>query len=539
MIARWTAALVLALFFPAAAPMTVWVVGPLERVHPKDAPGTLTEANIKAARNEDEAFQVIVRAGEGGLKGVTAEVSDLQGEGRLLSKKHVALFREHYLELKRPSPKSKEGPGIYPDALIPFPEPGAKAPAKPPRFSAAPFAVAPGSNQPLWVEVHVPKDAAPGDYKGSLTIRAEGEKPVEVPLTLTVWDFALPEVPTLRTNFGGLGRRLLLGHPGFKPDTLPYRELERRYAASMAAHRICPPIPPYLRPKVGPDGTIDPKDSHAGLKEWIETYHVTGIPLNLIGADPAGKDKDKNVRFLKSSWAYLKEQGWEKFAYVYVVDEPNTPVQYEEVRKRAAMIHGAEPGLKVLCTEQPAPQDPAWGTLVGSVDLWVPLWALYDEASVAARLKAGEEAWSYTALCQGKLGADTPFWQLDFPLLNYRIPAWESKRCGLTGLLYWTVLFWPEGDPWTNPLTYKQAFNDEGVLYYPGFPAGVDGPVASMRLKALRDGLEDYEYLVLAGEAGTAKAAELAKSWTSWETDPSKLAAAREALAAVILGKKK
>jgi hypothetical protein len=62
--------------------------------------------------------------------------------------------------------------------------------------------------------------------------------------------------------------------------------------------------------------------------------------------------------------------------------------------------------------------------------------------------------------------------------------------------------------------------------------------VASLRLKALRDGLEDYEYLVLAGEAGTAKAAELAKSWTSWETDPAKLAAAREELAKIIVGKK-
>ena len=538
MITRWTATLALALLFPAAAPMTVWIVDPLTRVRPKDAPGAASEAKIKAARNEDEAFQIVIRAGEGGLKGVTVDVSDLKGEGKLIEKKSIALFREHYVEVKTPSPKSKEGAGIYPDALIPFPEPGAKAPAKPPRVSAAPFAVGAGLNQPLWVEVHVPKDAAPGDYKGTITISAEGEKAVEVPVTLTVWDFVLPEVPTLKTNFGGLGKRLILGHPGFKPDTQPYRDLERRYAASMAAHRLCPPIPPYLRPKVGPDGTIDAKESHAGLKEWIETYHVTGFPLSLIGADPAGKDKDKNVKFLQSTWAYLKEHGWEKMAYVVAVDEPNTQVQYDDVRKRAKMIHEAQPGLKVLCTEQPLPQDPAWGTLVGSVDVWVPLWALYDEASIAERLKAGEEAWSYTALCQGKKDADTPFWQLDFPLLNYRIPAWESRRCGLTGLLYWTVLFWPEGDPWANPLNYKQTFNSEGLLFYPGVAAGVDGPVASMRLKALRDGLEDYEYLVLAGEAGKAKAAELAKSWTSWETDPAKLAAAREALASIIVGKK-
>src|SRR5689334_12670245 len=207
MISPRLATLALALLFPAAAPMTVWVADPLTRVRPKDAPGTATEAKIKAARNEAEAFQVVVRAGEGGLKGVTVAVSDLQAEGRVLDRKHIALFREHYVEVKTPSPKSKEGAGVYPDALVPLPDPAAKAPAKPARIVAAPFVVPAGLNQPIWVEVRVPKDAAPGDYQGKVTISAEGEKPVEVPVTLTVWDFVLPDVPTLKTNFGGLGKR--------------------------------------------------------------------------------------------------------------------------------------------------------------------------------------------------------------------------------------------------------------------------------------------------------------------------------------------
>jgi hypothetical protein len=530
--------LVLALLAPPAAPLQVYVVGPLTRVRPKDAPGTATEAVVKAARNEGEGFQIVVHAGEGGLKNVMVEVSDLKGDGRVLDKKHIGLFREHFVAVKQPSPQSKEGAGIYPDALIPIPEPDAKPPAKPARIGSAPFPVPANISQPVWVDIQVPKDAAPGEYKGTVTVRAEGEKPVEVPVTLTVWDFVLPDAPTLRTNFGGLGKRLLTGHAGFKPDTPPYRELERSYAKAMAAHRLCPPIPPYLKPRVGPDGSIDAKETHAGLKEWIETFHVTGLPLTLIGADPAGKDRDRNVKFLQTSWAYYKEHGWEKLVYVYVIDEPNSKENYEEVRKRAKMVHEAQPGLKVLCTEQPAPQDASWGTLVGSVDLWVPLWNLFDEKSVAERQKAGEEVWSYTTFVQGKKGEETPYWELDFPLLNYRIPGWTSRRYGLTGLLYWTLVYWPETDPWLNPLSYKQQFNGEGILLYPGTDIGVDGPAASMRLKALRDGLEDYEYLVLAAEAGTAKAAELAKSWTSWEQDPAKLMAAREDLAKIILSKK-
>jgi hypothetical protein len=545
MAARILFVLLGAMLVRPAAPFTVFVVDPLVRVRPKDPVRPEKEARLKAARNEVESFQIVVRSGEKDLKEVTAEASDLKGEGdRIIPRRNVAIFREQYVEAKTPSPRSKEGAGIYPDALVPLALP---APAsRPPRYLGAPFTLPPEVNQPLWIDVTVPKDTAPGEYSGVVTISVKDQRPATVPVTLTVWDFTLPETPSLRTNFGGLGRRLLTGHAGFKPDTAPYRALERRYAEAMAAHRLCPPVPVYLRPKIGPDGTIDSKETHAGLKEWIETFHLTSLPIILIGDDddPVGKHKAANVKFLQSTLAYLKQNGWDKLAYVALSGEPNDQKRYDEVRRQAAMIHEAAPGLKVFCTEQPAPQDAAWGTLVGSVDLWVPLWRFFDEKSVAERQKAGDEVWSYTAMCQGKPGEDTPYWQLDFPLLNYRIPAWTSRRYGLTGLHYWTVVYWAEVDPWTNPTTYTnksngEKYNGEGSLFYPGGDAGIDGPVSSLRLKALRDGLEDYEYLVLAGEAGTAKAAAIAQSWTKWETDPAKLAEARDDLARIILEKKK
>jgi hypothetical protein len=538
MTARLLAALFAVMLVRPAPPFTVFVVDPLVRVRPKDPVRPAREARLKAARNEVESFQIVVRAGESALKDVTAEASDLKGEGdRVIPKRNVAIFREHWIEVKTPSPRSKEGTGIYPDALVPLSL--ASPPPKPPRIVGSPFSLPPEINQPLWIDVSVPKDAAAGEYSGVVTISVAGQRPATVPVTLIVWDFTLPETPSLRTNFGGLGRRLLTGHSGFKPDTVPYRALERRYAEAMAAHRLCPPVPPYLRPKVGPDGTIDAKETHGGLKEWIETFHLTSLPIALLGDDPAGKDRAINVKFLQSTLAYLKQHGWEKPAYVALLDEPNEQKAYDEVRRRAALVHEAAPGLKVFCTEQPTPQDAAWGTLVGSVDIWAPLWPLFEEKSVAERQKAGEEVWSYTAMCQGRPGEDTPYWQIDFPLLNYRIPAWTSRRYGLTGLHYWTMVYWPEVDPWANPLNYKKQFNGDGSLFYPGGDAGIDGPVSSMRLKALRDGLEDYEYLVLAGQAGAEKAAAIAASWTKWETDPAKVAEARDDLARLILERKK
>jgi hypothetical protein len=64
--------------------------------------------------------------------------------------------------------------------------------------------------------------------------------------------------------------------------------------------------------------------------------------------------------------------------------------------------------------------------------------------------------------------------------------------------------------------------------------------VVTIRLKNLREGLEDYEYLALlaarAGrEAADAAAAAVAPSWFDWERDPAKLLAAREAIAERIL----
>jgi len=66
--------------------------------------------------------------------------------------------------------------------------------------------------------------------------------------------------------------------------------------------------------------------------------------------------------------------------------------------------------------------------------------------------------------------------------------------------------------------------------------AGFAGPVASIRLKQLREGLEDYEYLKLLADAGDKDFANqtmlrLARTWTDWDTNPAHLQTARDELA--------
>jgi hypothetical protein len=153
----------------------------------------------------------------------------------------------------------------------------------------------------------------------------------------------------------------------------------------------------------------------------------------------------------------------------------------------------------------------------------------------------GEEIWSYTALCQG--GDNTPFWELDFPLLNYRIPMWINWRFGVTGLLYWSTTNWRHTrDVWTDPLTYGDRYNMEGSLLYPGIDAGVQGFISSIRLKEVREGLEDYEYLRILAQRRSRVAAErvvrkIARTWHNWDTDTTHLMEAREEIARSILAK--
>lgn len=529
------------------AGMQVYAVDALQRIRPTDAPGTSGSVHIQAARNEYEPFQVIVHAGSLGLKSVKVEVSDLGNKDATIARRHITLYREHYLNVTKPSYKTKEGTGWYPDALIPFVNPLDRQPLPTARFVAAPFDVPANSSQPIWVDVFVPRGTRPGDYTGEVTVTAPDQVTLKLSVRLTVWNFTLPDTPSMRSNFGGFGERMARAHH-LPPDSTQRHELEGRYAEAMAAHRICPPVPWYLLPKVQADGSIDSVGTHAALKEWIEHLHVTGIPINLQGNDPLGKDRARSVKYLQTMYAYLKANGWEKMAYIYVLDEPNDAKAYDEVRQRAALIHQAQPGIKVLCTEQPTPQEVAWGSLVGSVDIWVPLWTLFEEPAAAERLAAGEELWSYTALCQGAKSKDTPYWELDFPLLDYRIPAWTSFRYGITGLLYWTTVYWEKaGDPWTNPVTYSAGsapFNGEGSLFYPGADAGFAGPVTSMRLKQIREGMEDYEYLMLLVRHGQRTYAEeaakrLAQSWTRWNQDPKALYQVREELARKIEEKEK
>jgi glycosyl hydrolase family 123 len=59
------------------------------------------------------------------------------------------------------------------------------------------------STRPLWLQVRVPADAAPGEYRGVVTVQAKGlAEPVKASLVVRVADWALPDPLKFRTHVG-------------------------------------------------------------------------------------------------------------------------------------------------------------------------------------------------------------------------------------------------------------------------------------------------------------------------------------------------
>ena len=534
-----------------AATIECALAPPTVRLRAEVAPHGDGVARISGARNEVESFQLAITARGGALDKVNAAVAPGEAAAWL------TLYRVVDIPVRHSAPRATEPPGMIPDALVPLINPyigNAIAEAqwddegvRGAMFGGAPFTIWENQREVVWVDVTIPVDASAGVHTATLIITADGAETRHVPVEITVWDFALPMGPTHENHFGGVsGVAPYLGMDAESPE---FQVIEERYCAMLADHRINPPIPHYLLPKAGDDGAITIDDAtDDALSAFVEKYHVTNVdvPRAPFG-DILGENRAKALAFYRSWYDYVTKKGWAARSYLYMLDEPNTPEQYDEVRALGALVHEAAPELRCLVVEQTYTHDPAWGTLDEAIDIWCPLFGFVDEASVARVKAEGDDVWSYTALVQPAppyhpeyetvKGENPPYWELDFPVTAYRVAPWLNRRYGITGLLYWSVVYWgsPDRNPWHDP-GFRIRWNGEGALLYPGKEVGVDGPIASIRLKNLRDGMEDYEYFaLLEARGGTelveATVHEAVPTWGSWKQGAEVLPTLRARLA--------
>jgi hypothetical protein len=518
---------------------SVWVASPWELVLKTAKPGPAHSIRLSAARNEYEPARVVVTAGSVSLHDVNASAGPLVGPGkRHIAGSNLRLYREHYLNIDAPSPRSTAAPGWYPDPLLPFADPVTGRPITKAQFRGAPFEVEAGMSQGIWVDVYVPRNTQAGEYRGEITVTCSGKTLARVPLSLTVFDFTLPQTFALRSNFGSLENRLADGL-GMDMSSQEFTRVEDMYIDTLLAHRLQPGTLGRIWPEWSPENGIDDSRSGQRLRKMVRDRHINSlmVPFRYWG------EPEKCTAYLAAMQSYLAREGFLGLSYIYMLDEPNTAEQYETVRQQGQLIREAAPGIKRLCTEQTLTQDPAFGDLNGAVDIWCPLWGLYDEKTARERQALGEQMWSYTALCQGD--EKNPFWEIDFPPIVYRSPFWASWRYDLRGMLYWSSIWWKDpATAWGRPLYGEgdEKYWGEGILLYPGKPAGIAGPVPSIRLKLIREGMEDFEYMALAEKAAGKEKVDrlvssLARSFTDWNRHPDAYMRARTELAKLIQAK--
>jgi hypothetical protein len=145
--------------------------------------------------------------------------------------------------------------------------------------------------------------------------------------------------------------------------------------------------------------------------------------------------------------------------------------------------------------------------------------------------------------CGGGTETGWPTMAVDSDATRNRAMEWLSFTYDMTGELYYeTTMAYFLGDPWTSQAAFGG--NGDGTLFYPGTTARIGGkteiPVESLRLKEIRDGMEDFELLNLAKSVGAGAEAKaiaagvFAKTYLSTST-PAALETARAALAQLIL----
>ncbi len=508
-----TLLLVAAILPAGASAATVWTAVASEKIRPEEPARSTTTASIAAAKNEFESFQIVV-TGPAHVESATA--SDLTGPGTISGLK---LFREELVTVVHPSALDG-GTGRYPDPLVPDVDDvvGEKR-------NAFPFDAAANESRAIWVDVFVPPDAPPGAYDGSVVLRVDG-KDVAVPVHLVVWDFSLPSTPSLKSAFG-LGGGVAIQHPGLGPDALS--TLRARYAQLALDHRVSLHD---VSADMSPPMDWQRFDAFYGpLLDGTAATRLAGARLTSVSTngDPASVAQN-------ADWArHFRSRGWFGALFQYTCDEPPLSCSWSDVIARAQAAKAADPALRTLVTTNV--EDATTNGASSAIDMITPLVNEVDDRTPddysllpggndrpsydAFLAQPGKELWLYESCmsdgCGGTVNIGNalapppyfvgwPSYMVDASSVRARALEWFSFRYGGSGELYYeTIQAYYARDPWTGGL-WDFDGNGDGTLFYPGTPAHIGGqtdiPVASIRLKMIREGMEDFEYLDLLSRLG-------------------------------------
>jgi hypothetical protein len=541
------AAAVVFLAGSASEAAQVWTAPAAVKIRPQAQPpqGANATAAIAAAKNEFESFHVVVT---GPATGVSMSLEGLgDGNGHSISGRDVTLYREALINV--PQQTGGDGAaGIWPDALVPDVDPivGEKR-------NAFPFDVPSGESRAVLVDIHVPAGAAPGTYQGTLNV--SGGVSAQVPVTLTVWDFAVPSTSTLRSAFGMTWNGPCMGHGDGSCSNYVYEEqLRARYMQAALDNHISITLPVLAAP-VGQDGNGNWSDfdTYAGpFLDGTANTRLTGAKLTAMQIVGNGTQSA-----VVKAWSdHLKAKGWIKPLFNYICDEPPLTCQWSDINPRIANSRAGDPAIPTLVTTT---TDEAAQHGITGIDLFVPVVNFMEDRPGtpylgSQRAKYGPVIWWYQSCmsfgCSGvgpgydySGGSGWPTYAIDSDATRNRAMEWMSFSYDISGELYYeTTDAYFSGDPWVKQFGFGGS--GQGTLFYPGTTNRIGGqteiPIESFRMKMIRDGMEDYELLALAKQLGLGdQAKQIAKgvypvTYQS-TSSPAALDSARSQLAQLIL----
>ncbi len=553
LVVAWVGLLMLCGAAMAVAALEAYGVVPTQKILREEAPAATWQAGkiaLECARNESEAFQVVVRGAEA-ASDFTVVPTDLRSEaGDVLPAADLRIARVEWVDINAPfePDKPSQHPDFRPDPLPPV------------NPATDRLRLEPGRNLVLWVCVRVPADARPGRYQGQIALTSAGAPQVSVAITLRVRSFALPQRPILQSMIGLAEGNIYAAHGCKTPEDkervirLYFDEYIRArlspflYAPGTMAFNPLPNGRIGWEFVTGPDGkptgeakldfTVFDREGEVYFNQrqafsafnfapylWsrrkredgktqvvLRFADVKGIAVERLNADGTVNPVFDRlvVAVFRQIAAHLAERGWLDRAIYYVTDEPGEG-DVDELKQVCRLVREADPRIRTSLTYDPANR-PRLAELVADgkslISVWIPYYTLYREDVAAEQRKKGADYWLYdvSSTCLISHSGEVN-----------RALFWDIWRYDTHGYLYYLSTWWGRSvTPWERPnfmlpgITYKYHHGD-GYFFYPPLRTGtpdkpiLDHVVPTIRWELMREGAEDYDTLRML-EALTARA---------------------------------
>ena len=509
--------------------MKYTVVSASEFTYPdiSEYPSSSDEISLVSARGSYACCQIIL----GGLRSSLAKVSLHGAEGEIYSLMPAYVEKNHGLDPEKFVPH-------YPERVAPYYV----------YDCVRPFAgqlITSGDTAGLYVSLPVPKDAVPGEIKGSLEISCGGENAV-IPLSVKVCRAVVPDTSISLIN--GYSTGYISRYQGIAPDSPEMAELDKKYMSMLRRARQNMMYVGGVEKTRNEDGSwkfdtsameaVMEKNASRGFDRffgpsigWRMSWSKPTILLN--GKIPAMSFEGYEylTQYLPVIQEMLDRHGWNDKYVMGVADEPNTE-NSTEYRALCGMIKNIAPRIRLADAM-------SWhSSTFGTLDVCIPLNSEYDKhkEEFDYMRRHGTELWHY--VCCVPRGGSYINRFMDYPLLSSQYIFWGNYAYGLTGYLHWAAADW---QPRQNPFVTNcpEHHNTDSVCFLPSGDTHIiypgDGePWMSIRLEAQRSGEEEYELLKLLSQADKPAAdklcAECFRSFCDVEYDVNKYEETRNRL---------